>query len=306
MSVDAAVENGRVVVHIGLPKTATTTLQTDFFPNVQSSHIRYLGVRQPRDTQTQDLTYSTFIDSINSGEVSECREMFRDLLSVKKTVVLSDEMITVSHNGITWREKLTNLSTILKGFDYVIVFTVREPVSAMFSYYVEINRHASENLSDLVSFAMCDERMEIYHYGKLIQELLERFDRDKIVAIKFEDIIDGRLDALSGLLDITIDTDNKQLFQARNKRVDTETYVYSGRNLTIIDIIKIILRGLKINESSLALKIKAKYSGLILRLNRLVITRQKIYKLSEDERIKISSLTEKENRQLERLFSIKY
>ena len=50
--------SGKLFVHIGLPKTATTTLQIEFFPELANGGIRYLGVFQPRSEREQDDLYT--------------------------------------------------------------------------------------------------------------------------------------------------------------------------------------------------------------------------------------------------------
>ena len=46
-----------LINHIGLPKTGTTTLQMDLFPQLDCI---YLGVKQPREEE-QDALYSKFM-----------------------------------------------------------------------------------------------------------------------------------------------------------------------------------------------------------------------------------------------------
>jgi len=133
---------GKIIVHIGLPKTATTTLQSDFFPVFVNDFIEYWGVCQPRGKRGQSNAYFNFYRAVDTGlRVGEVRKELELKIAQGKTVIFSEEMITVSSTtSSTWREKLKNLGNILKGLQYDIVVTVRDPIPALFSYYVELHR----------------------------------------------------------------------------------------------------------------------------------------------------------------------
>jgi len=57
----------KVFVHIGLLKTATTTLQHEFFPKFNNSKIVYIGLRTPR-RQKQSLLFEHFDKAVRLGE----------------------------------------------------------------------------------------------------------------------------------------------------------------------------------------------------------------------------------------------
>src|SRR5512143_3414004 len=127
---------GTIFVHVGLPKTATTTLQVEFFPAIASDEIAYLGICQPRDGNAQDPLFLRIYDAISSGrEISKINNELRSRLQSGENLIVSEEMITVTQDEVTFGAKLKHLSMLMSGLDYQIILTVREPVSALFSYY---------------------------------------------------------------------------------------------------------------------------------------------------------------------------
>lgn len=110
-------------------------------------------------------------------------------------IILSDEMLTVSSGAIRWRQKLANLSDFLGNIDYRVLVTVRDPVDAMFSYYVELYHHFRRRRKSPEELACHDEAMEIFHYDKLRQEL-DAYFPGRWYCQSLEGIKDGKFDGL--------------------------------------------------------------------------------------------------------------
>ncbi len=191
---------GRIIVHIGLPKTATTTLQHDVFPRLANPDTLYLGVRQPREVNHQDRLFKDVIAAVNGTEaMGPVRDQLRRHIIDGQTLLLSEEMLTVSQPGISWRDKLRHLALLLKDMNYALIVTVREPATALFSYYVELYPKFSRRGS-FMECALLDDDMRIYHYKSLFDALLSVFERDRITVLRFEDIVENRLDSLFRLI----------------------------------------------------------------------------------------------------------
>lgn len=227
----------KIFVHIGLPKTATTTLQSQLFSNVLDENIRYLGVMQPR-IEDQSPFYTVFYRSIMRGDVDATRIMLDGLLQDGQSILISEELILVSEKDADWRTKLRNLAAILRGFDYTLILTVREPSSAIYSYYVERYKMFSKKKASFLQIAKHDEGMEIYHYRKLTDELFEWFDRERIVVKKFEDIIAGEVEDLCELLVPSGKYQGRIHIQNSNARQSSVTHVYTGKKKSMADIIR--------------------------------------------------------------------
>ena len=117
----------RIFIHIGLPKTATTTLQKQVFSNKSNNSLNYLGVYQPRSIK-QNALYRHFYKAIYSGkELSRVQKMLQNELNKGKDLLISEEMIVLSTFENRWRKNIENLYEVIKAFDYLIIVTVREP-----------------------------------------------------------------------------------------------------------------------------------------------------------------------------------
>lgn len=191
----------RIYIHIGLPKTGTTTLQKDFFPYVDSSNYEYLGVIQPRKSY-EGIIFKNFFRTIDSGEqLASTREELSKALCKNRSLIISEEMLTVTTPSSTWEEKLLNLSTVLEGLDYKILITLREPAEASFSFYVELfHRYLNSNL-DFPDIAIYHPDFKIFNYQRLIQCLDEKFISTNITFAPFEALSENNLTPINMFLD---------------------------------------------------------------------------------------------------------
>jgi len=237
----------KIYVHIGLPKTATTTLQKDLFPNLNNPEIKYYGVIQPR-VSPQNAFFQQFYNTIGSGEnIDEMISTLEKELAKGTDILLSDEMIVVSTKHLGWQKKLKILSAILKPFDYQLIVTVREPVNAMFSYYTQLFRDFSATGKSFREIALEDRRMKIYHYKTFFQYLLSLFSRDRIFIKRFEDIIENNNDDLIALLDSAIGFQDKQLLKDHNPSTKTEDSVIVNHSFSLERMIRKCATSLGLN-----------------------------------------------------------
>lgn len=193
----------QVYVHIGLPKTATTTLQLDYFPYVNNDQYQYLGVFQPREKQVQDSLVVEVISAVRSGYgLVKVNEALIERLDIEqRSLIISEEMLTVGSAEVTWQEQLSNLSKILYGIDHKVLVTVREPVSAMFSFYLELYDRFQDEKSEFSDLALFDNNFRIYHYDELLNELAKYFEIERIYIQKFEDLVQKKFTTVECFLD---------------------------------------------------------------------------------------------------------
>ena len=291
--------NGKVFVHIGLPKTATTTLQIDYFPNLQSERIKYIGVYQPRHSKQTD-EYKTFCDAVNTGGgIDKIRQELMNMCNRCEVIVVSEEMFLVSEKKTRWRTKLANLSRILEGFDYKIIVTVREPISAMFSYYVERYGIFLAKGKSFIELAKNDEMMEIYHYGKLTTALFKYFKPEKIYIKKFEDLVAGEgPEALTRL--IVTDGSCKKSFKLNNHNTKNVTSqgVYADIKSTFT---------YKFDLETLSVWVRRIFFPAVNLLHGSKINdKELVVKPTQNEINELKRHLKMENEALNKLFKIKY
>jgi len=125
-------------VHIGMPKTATTTIQNNIF--FKHSEVVYLGKRSElpkipdRETTAFYHWLSKSPSSMPQQVLSEYRETINQRRQQGKTVILSKEALTAA--PIEKKKHQARRLHELFG-DTRILLTTREPVSFMESFYFQ-------------------------------------------------------------------------------------------------------------------------------------------------------------------------
>jgi hypothetical protein len=186
-------EMKKVILHIGLPKTATTLLQQHVFTKLHQ-HIDYVGVKQPR-SQNQEALYSS-IWNLVCAEKSEYSQNI-DLVKAKvqsrlndnnKPFVLSEECFCVDFGNSSWQVKLNRLADIFQGNNVQVLVTIRNPISAIFSYYVELYPTIKSEYSDLIDFSNESNSARIYNYEYLDSVIISAFGNAKVHYVSFESL----------------------------------------------------------------------------------------------------------------------
>ncbi len=137
-----------LLLHVGLPKTATTSLQCNvLMPLHEQRRINFLG-RAVRDGVVHD-PLERAIDRVKAGPLSadELRSLRADLrarLDSRRLNVVSNERIVEVHAKVggkpaneDGRTRLRNLGALFEDCDATLLITLRSPVDFAFSWYVE-------------------------------------------------------------------------------------------------------------------------------------------------------------------------
>ncbi len=181
-----------LLVHIGLPKTATTTLQSQVFPALDTRDgFIYAGVFQPRGSKESDL-FRSFTSAVLNGDQSD----FKNAISGTPEdcrIVFSEEMVTVGSSRRSWEDNLCRLKDLLEPYDYSILVTLRNPLDAIPSYYVELYESMMERWPVFKAALVEDPRMGIFLYSSFIPFLRDLFGSECINFCRFEDIVSGDL-----------------------------------------------------------------------------------------------------------------
>lgn len=246
-----------VYVHLGLPKTATTTLQHDFFPYIDNSRYIYLGVEQPRSKKS-DVLYEMICNAVNNDQgMLEARQELISRLNQGKSLIISEEMFVVSTTTSTWQVKLKRLANLLFDVEYKILVTVREPVSAMFSFYVELSRFA-EQQQPWQQLALNNNDFYIYHYEKFFSVLDASFESQFIFVAAFENIINGDVESILDFLDNpTLEPSFSGIGHQNKKPIkDSAVIIHQQRSLKSLKSLKSIYQRLRGRNNSLLTMLK--------------------------------------------------
>lgn len=196
-------EDGRVIqiegetqvyLHIGLPKTATTSLQAGVF-NRLAPLVDYIGVMQPRSIKQYEI-FNDITTTLYSNETDfelRCPVLAKNIKdrihAQQKPMLISEEMFTVDHNGLTWQQKLGRLGKIFAEFKVAIIVTVREPVQATYSLYVELYQQIHNEFPTFLSFLWHANQAKIYRFEQLDLVLRNSFHLGTVNYFAFENLI---------------------------------------------------------------------------------------------------------------------
>jgi len=92
-------------------------------------------------------------------------------------------------SSVSWQEKLSRLNLMVNELDYRIIVTVREPILAAYSLYVELYRNFRNKYEDFDDFFTNSNQAKIYNYRYLYDFLINTFGDEKLIFVSFEDIV---------------------------------------------------------------------------------------------------------------------
>ncbi|TWX67634.1 hypothetical protein [Colwellia sp. C1TZA3] len=282
-----------IILHIGLPKTATTLVQKHVF-SVLTEHIDYLGVRQPR-TREQDTLYREIISIVftNSQEyeqrISHVKRLVNERISMNdKPFILSEEMLCVDSGETTWQEKLSRLADIFNKYKVHILVTVREPVAAVFSYFIETFH--STKYKNILDFVRNSNGSKIYDYYYLNATIVNTFKNFEINYVPFELIKEDKfIDEIILRLNIKSDASFSSPV-INNKKENTKVVFTHKKNLNSYLRSK-LKNSIFINLIKLpAVKPIAKKVAKLIKNIDTPFSQVKIPKLTSDEQIILNKI----------------
>lgn len=299
--------SNQVYVHIGLPKTATTSLQLDFFPHVDNKEFKYLGVFQFREQRVQDVLFQKIISAVRSGHDLDGanRALKKRLEEEKRSLIISEEMLTVGSELKTWQEQLANLSQILAGIEAKLLVTVREPVSAMFSFYLELYDRFEKSDLCFSELALKNNDFAIYRYETLFKVLFECFDPRCIYLQRFEDIVKGNYSDTIQFLGYPEMEVSFSVIKNHNQKEKTKSAVMVSKKIKL-KWISDLYQFLGGDKNILALGLKRVVTIPIKRLRRVTVKRISVPTLSENERQLLSKKLQSNMELMEERFGIRY
>lgn len=268
--------------------------------------MRYWGVDQPREEKQQSELFQSVVDAVNGiRPVEEIRRSIRGSFASGHSVLISEEMFTVTERHSTWREKLQRLGEMLKDLDYLVLVTVREPAEALFSFYVELHSHFSDR-GGFMQCALNEDDMRIYHYGQLVTALLKSFEKDKIRVFRFEDIVaNGPNDLMNTILPGVVTGTNRALPQ-RNARSVANNSVPASTRLTLGDMLRVPFRLIARKGSSLESNIREGCRPIVRLLDAVTVRREYVARPRDEDMVFLRAHLKSENQALRETFGIEY
>ena len=193
----------RLLLHVGLPKTATTSLQINvLMPWWRSGRINYLGVCW---TPTH-LPFQNVYDRIRGGrltndELNALRPEVDALLNADRLNVLSDERISAETMGdgapADAEAVLHNLRALFRDVEVTVLVSLRSPVDLVAANYAEDYVHRLRHVPALDTMDKYLEKLlrldgprapwTAYFHDAYARLLRSHFDRVEVLL--YEDLL---------------------------------------------------------------------------------------------------------------------
>lgn len=321
-------KKNEIKIHLGYPKTATTTLQKHFFPNIKD--IQYIG-KHDNEGGLFDFDEKVVNDLIfknpNKIDYENLREEFSKILN-QNNVVLSEESFTSNSlrvSNIDGKDILPTQETIAKNirtffntenFNVKILFTIRKQDEMITSQYAQSYVHYYSRYKESDSFAKflniyLDEKnkkhtfyetLDYFHVVGIYQKL---FGKENVSVLVYEELQKTPQMFYSKLCDF-LEIESSQYSEIaiqknENKRSTNKNYKKT-RDITFFDK----LAKFKITYLPFV-KIKLP-SGLKQKLKEIVWTdNQKVSKtifLTEEQKLEVLSRYKESNKKLSEMMQL--
>lgn len=197
-----------VIIHIGYPKTATTTLQASLFPFLhERGRFFYLGkwVDDKDDGESsKNCTYYNIVKRIFWGGGKNTVTLPH---IGEKTIVISDEAFTVPRNlmfGATSKYKDEDLYYIPRALGEIfgestveikILVTLRNQKEMIPSFYTELVSDFKDlldatSLDGVIELATQDNNSyKMWEYSKVLDTYSEVYGEDSVEVLLYEDLL---------------------------------------------------------------------------------------------------------------------
>jgi hypothetical protein len=318
----------KLIIHIGYPKTATSTIQDLYFMKLhKEGKINYLGKGHLLDSELYSPA-SEVVDSIINYEfpLSDRKLELMD----NKINVLSNEDFPLSFHNIDGQSYLPKKNPLLTAerlkkyletnhadYNVKIVCTIRNQTSLIHSVYTEgytwyFRHEKSINTFEKYLKQGLQKKKDgvflMYYYNDVIEEYAKLFHIDNITVLFFEDLKND-MECIANTFSKIFNQDSQYFINAlsidTNKKITTKVgYRTSGLTLKlfILDLRKknlifnFIANKFRNNE-----KAKDLFHKILKNVSGIKIKRgHEIAHLTEEESKKVQKLFNQENKKLER------
>lgn len=184
---------GILYLHVGLHKTGTTTLQNQVFPCVENLMYLRRDLSVKPDNLYERIARFCFREKEDRSLLQQIRNELRILVS-ESDVLLSEEWFTSDYSpfsgymsGAPWQERLTRLAKIVLDLRVEMLLSIRDPRTALFSYYCEMRQVGIEkqwpSFKDYLCHANDAQCFDVSYLEGFIRDL---FSLEGVTILKFE------------------------------------------------------------------------------------------------------------------------
>ena len=270
------------VLHIGMPKTATTSLQAEVYPRIaERTAYAYAGLLQPQAEVKQPKVMSHLHQFFSHGaDEAELRAALDEKIA-DGPLIISHESVLSSTVGAPWHDRVRRVGTLMRDYSPQVYVTVRHPLEAMHSYYVEhfIDAPSGRNTDFATAFTQ-DPRLQLYRYATSMPLIEEAFGTRPIVET-MGDVVSGNSAFLRSLVGGSdyLSSDMRQ-HNVKNRKGGATHF----DNVTLKDRLRLMVYSTPIGDSVLLRGLISKLRAPLSLLDKVQTGRVSVPEMTADER----------------------
>ncbi|WP_044208227.1 sulfotransferase domain-containing protein [Flammeovirga sp. OC4] len=240
----------KLIVHIGYPKTATTSLQLNLFTKLyKDNEIEYLNHLNKKSELFGNLYCGNIIKYITGidNDIKYSKELIAIKESNKKCFVISNENISFFCENFSWayynnnaRFNAAKIKEVFEGIfeEIKIIITLRSQITLIPSFYIQQYHHITQINNSFSNPKLWFEENFInndnliFNYSQLLNSYLEHFDESDLIILLYEDFkhdIASIIKPLSEILNIDQSIVRKNL---SNKNYNVTISTKDGKKMT--------------------------------------------------------------------------
>lgn len=199
----------KLIIHIGYPKTATTSLQLNLFSSLKrKGKIEYLNHLNRKDDDLGEFYCRNIVAYITGmGELSKCQGELNQLSLIEKEIsLISAETLSIFCENFTWDNLNSNAANnaarikelLSKHFNQItIIMTIRAQKTLIPSFYAQVCRYfnkfddSSLNIVPWINnhFSLkINENIMLFNFDTMYSSYRQVFGEQNVHVLLFEDL----------------------------------------------------------------------------------------------------------------------
>ncbi|MCB5250059.1 MAG: hypothetical protein WCY75_07860 [Sulfurimonadaceae bacterium] len=316
----------KIILHLGLPKTATTSLQVNLLMKAhQKDKINFLGRHKSSIYSDYYNPFGNIISMLYDDyqyfyNFEFIESSFRLLLKKDLINVISEESLLLSHEN-KHLILIPRVSKLLNQYNCEVLISLREPMDFLFSYYVELYKWSFFNIEMNNTFQKfvnnllknsSNSEYDILFYDRILELVSKNFKTIKILL--YEDLKispECYIRNISDVFSLEYDWTKKLFFiEEQNKKNFNEKGRYSEEitlNQKLNSLVKFLISS-RFGYIFKKLKFLKSYYFILLKvLSKIKIMKAKYHpalKIEDYNQVKV--LLSKNNSFLTKKYGIQY
>ncbi|MCJ8329123.1 MAG: sulfotransferase [Lentisphaeria bacterium] len=311
------------IIHIGLPKTATKTLQWRLF--ACHSEIFYLGrydghlfkeyqkFENGRNELVQKIMNQIAYEDIFNPDYAECKELLQELLAPAREKNLLPVWSWESYSTDSLAKRRIRARNLKQLFgEATIIMTLRNPISllesAYFQYLIRENTGMNYKIGRPPFYCSIDAWLETEYteiqphleYAVTLQAYIEQFGLENIKVFLFEDLVEDKIQFYQSICD-TMSINADEGIKLMDEKVDnsrwTEAQINALKNIQTSNIKSLKYRFANKRNRKKMLSMKGNNASMI-------DSPKAKAPMSDEWKNKIFTATEKGNHWIEEVFNL--